>query len=323
MINRIPGIWRVKRFTKSIKTKLGSNIVKLKKYDSSNNHYIFSDPRGGSTWLMEIIKEITNEPVVWEPLHLKIKNNPFNNINFGWRQNIPENVEWNQAKELFDGLFSGEILVDNVMQNSNLSEILKSKSLLFKICRGNSVLPWIIKNYSFKNKPIYMIRHPFAIANSQLNHGAWNFPYTKFNIPKTPYNENYKRHESFLKTLKTKEDALVANWCISNIDTLKHIENNKKWITIYYEDLVLNPEDTIDRIIKEWDLDYDLTLIDFEKNSKTTKNNTPSNKLKRLSAWQTSFKKDQIESMQNVLDYFNIDTYSKNNPLPERYEKEK
>src|SRR5690606_7146300 len=89
---------------------LAKYSIKQKNINVHSNHLIFAEPRGGSTWLMETIQMITQEPVIWEPLHLGRKNNPFKKLNFEWRQYIPEEMEWEEAKILFSKLFSGKIL---------------------------------------------------------------------------------------------------------------------------------------------------------------------------------------------------------------------
>ncbi|MEX2484638.1 MAG: sulfotransferase domain-containing protein [Brumimicrobium sp.] len=289
----------------------------MKQYTPEENHYIFSDPRGGSTWLMEIIQLITQDPVIMEPLGLGLKNSPFKALNFGWRQHIPEHEDWKEAKGAFDCLFSGKILNHNILNHSTLTQVLNSKNLLFKICRGNTLLPWFSNKYCFAFKPIYLIRHPFAVVNSQLKHGAWNGTSSKFDIPNTPYNDIYQKHNSFLSTITTTEEVLVAHWCLSNFVPLNHSENNKRWITINYEDLVLNPERNIKRILSSWSLDFDLSLIDFEQNSATTKRNSPESTIKRISSWQEQLTKSQIDKMSRVLDYFQIDVYSKKRAMPD------
>ncbi len=75
----ITGHWRIKK----AKNNIAKVIVENKKHNPDNNHYVFADPRGGSTWLTEIIQEITQEPVMWEPLHINKKNSPFKKLNFG------------------------------------------------------------------------------------------------------------------------------------------------------------------------------------------------------------------------------------------------
>lgn len=306
----------VNRVNGSIQKRMAIALTKLKGYNALDNHYIFADPRGGSTWLMEIIQTITNDPVIWEPLHLGLHKNPFKDINFGWRQHIPEEENWIEAKELFDELFSGNILNESILHHSSFSQILISKSLLFKICRGSALLPWLAKNYSFTYKPIFLIRHPFAIVSSQLKHGAWDYPFTSYTIPNTAHNDIYLKHKDFLKTLTTKEEELTAEWCLANQETLSHPNNNINWITINYEDFVLNPKKSINRILRSWEMNYDLSTINFDKDSKTTRESSPDSSIERMSNWQKQFNKKQIDEMGRVLDYFKVETYVKNDFMP-------
>ena len=306
------------KINRNFKKHIVRKFARARLYKPYNNHYIFADPRGGSTWMMEIIQNITDEPVIWEPLDFKIKNNPFNDLNFGWRQHIPEAENWEEAKHLFNNLFSGKILSQNILDYSTFSQLQNSQSLLFKICRGNALLPWLTRNFEFKYKPIYLVRHPFAVVFSQLKHGAWDYPFTNFHFPDTPFNDNYKEHKKFLDTIEYKEEALVAEWCMSNLITLNNPKNNINWITINYEEFVMNPENTLKRILTEWQIDYDISKIDFKKNSVTTKKDTPDSKIKRLSSWQKNLNSKQLKHMKRVFDYFEVDFYIKENPFPEK-----
>jgi len=292
-------------------------LAPKKTYNPTTNHYIFADPRGGSTWLMEIIQSITNEPVIWEPLDLKLRNNPFNKLKFGWRQHIPEQKEWKEALELFQKLFKGKILEKNILDYSTFSQLKDSETLLFKICRGNALLPWLCKNFEFNNQPVYLVRHPFAVVSSQLKHGAWDYDFKGFEIPDTPFNANYLKHKEFLTTLKTKEEALVASWCLSNLESLNHPHNNIKWITITYEDFVLNPEKELTRILRRWDLAIEVNTLKLRKDSVTTRADSPNEALDRISNWKNNFNTRQLTAMGKVLDYFEVDLYQKNNSLPQ------
>lgn len=291
-------------------------VADIKNYSVSRNHYIFSDPRGGSTWMMEKIQEITQEPIIWEPLHLGKTSSPFNHIKFDWRQYIPEDEEWPEAKEVFESLFSGRILNKKILRYSTIRQLLTSDSLLFKICRGNALLPWLTANFQFEYAPIYLVRHPFAVVNSQIQHGAWSASNSGFVIPETRFNDRYKKHELFLKTLKSREEILVATWCLSNIIPLAHENNNVKWITITYEEFVVNPEITMKRILDRWKINFDLTRINFKQDSFTSIVKGPKDEMKRLSKWQNNFTDGQLDSMKRVLYYFQINCYSGDNPMP-------
>lgn len=292
------------------------DYMRNKYYNVQKNHLLFAFPRGGSTWLMEIIQYITKEPVIWEPLHLGHKCPAFKTLNFGWRQYIPEEIEWNEAKLAFDSLFSGKLIDEDIFRHSTYMQSFKSKSLLFKFIFGTQLLPWLTENYTFCYKPINLIRHPFAVVSSQLRHNSWSFPVSSYTIPSIPFNDIFYKYESFLNTLSTAEEVFTADWCLANKYVLEHKNNNIKWLTVSYEELVINPQKTLNRIIKEWGLDKDISKIDFKKNSSTTKKDSPENGISRINHWQRKLSIHQIRRMKKVLEYFEINTYSADRAEP-------
>lgn len=298
-VNKIPGYYKYKEL-----------LFRLIKLIPEDNILIFADPRGGSTWLTEVIKEIVRLPVVWEPLHVrKIKR--LESLNFSYRQNIPEDAKWPEAYFFFKDLFLGKIKSNWIYHREPLVSFVKNKAAIIKFCRANLLIPYLTNNFDFKKKPIYLIRHPFAVAASQINQGGWKNTDNTFNFTEHRFNDYILEHKEFLSSLKTKEEVLVANWCLTNKPTLDHPDNNKRWITITYEELLLNPELTINRVLDWWKIDYDLSNISFNKKSDTSIQNKELNKKDRLKQWQSFFSDGQITNMCRVLDYFKIQQYSK------------
>lgn len=78
-------------------------------FETSKHVLLFSDPRGGSTWLAEVLCKATQKPMIFEPLHLK-NVSKVREIGFGWRQHIPEDADWPEAKSFFQNLFSKKII---------------------------------------------------------------------------------------------------------------------------------------------------------------------------------------------------------------------
>ncbi|MGZ8223842.1 MAG: hypothetical protein ACXW0H_01895, partial [Methylobacter sp.] len=155
--------------------------------DPSGQFVIFSDPRGGSTWLTEIIATIPGTEILWEPLHLA-RVPEFAKLSFAWRQHIPEDQEWEDAYVLFNKLFSGRLLNHWICSQTTPLRLQKAESLIVKFCRANALIPWLTKQFSFHHAPVYMIRHPFSVVASQLEWGAWDDAFTGFHIPDSPHN---------------------------------------------------------------------------------------------------------------------------------------
>lgn len=267
---------------------------------------IFSDPRGGSTWLAEMINTIPNTTILWEPLHLKYIYE-FKRLGFSWRQFIPENIEWPEAKNVFDKVLSGKILNEWTLLKTDVKTYKEANQQIVKICRGNALLPWIVNQYSFRFKPLYLVRNPFAVVSSQLKHGGWNHLLDGFKVFENPYNHIYLKNHDFLRSLNSIEESLTVLWCLTNKVALesKHYD---KFQIVHYEDLVKSPINVLRRIFKDWGMKIPDEILDkIDQKSSTsikTKHNTTKNDY--LTGWKKTFNENQKQNMINIIEYFEM-----------------
>jgi hypothetical protein len=284
-------------------------LSRFKTFDSSEALMIFSDPRGGSTWLNEILGEIKGTTGVWEPLALTYGNR-FRSIGFGWRQIIPETGQWPEAKRLFNSLLKGKLVAKDTVAKTSPLKWVRGERLLIKFCRGNNLLFWIQANFELKYKPVYLVRHPGAVIASQLVHPGWRGREFHFEIPDMPFNELYVEHSAFLKTFKHYYEWLAAIWCITNGELLKH-RNSGKFIFITYENMVINPEKEIGRIFTDWNISISQSVQSrFYRASKTSSSSLVlEDNEAQLSKWMDFFSKVELERIQEILNYFKIDFY--------------
>jgi hypothetical protein len=287
-------------------------------YDPLGNLIIFSDPRGGSTWITELFSTIPETAILWEPLHLASGAKVFRTLNFHWRQYTPETTDWYEAQVAFDHLLRGKLLNQWICSRSSYLAFYHARRLVVKFCRANALVPWITRQFPFRYKPVLLLRHPFAVVASQLQYGSWNYQFTGFKVPDMPFPDLYMAHESYLRKLTTKEEALTATWCITNLVPLRHKHNNERWITVFYEDLLLHPERELRRIFDQWKItmpEHILSRVD--KPSTTTKEATFSRgAASQLEKWQNDLSENQIKRMTAVLEYFKVEVYDGQNVLP-------
>jgi hypothetical protein len=150
-----------------------------------------------------------------------------------------------------------------------------------------------------------------AVVASQLKHVGWREAKPYFEIPNAAFNEVYVQHRDFLNTLKTKEEILIAKWALTNKVVLEHPKHQKHWIFITYEETLLNPKETLQKVLDAWGCaEVNLDQIDFSKKSRTSSSLEKIGKEQQLSQWRNSFSVEQILKMQAVLDYFEIDIYN-------------
>lgn len=301
---RIPGMWRIKNKWTDLEMYFLSKKMHLNQED---NILIFTEPRSGSTWLAEILHEITKKPILWEPLHLE-KGKIFSDLGFSWRQHIPENAEWPEAHQTFTDLFTGNILNNWITIQTNAESLKNADSAIIKFVRANALLPWLLQNFKFKYKPIYLIRNPFAVVSSQIQKG-WNYNVDKLYDTKLKYNDYWFRNLDYLKSLKTNEEGLMAFWCLSNKPALESEIRDVEFVTICYEDLVMNPQITLAKLLNDLNLQFDLSSIDFEKPSFTVAQGSPLKGKAQTDIWKLNLTKAQISKMEAVLIYFGIIEY--------------
>lgn len=280
----------------------------FKRFSPENNFYLFADPRGGSTWLAEMLVEIPKTEMLWEPLHTYY-DSELRKVGFSYRQSLPIGHNWDQASQIMEKIISGNKWNVYSARKINLRKYITAEHLLVKFCRGNRMLPWLCDTYNFNFKPVYLVRHPFAVVLSQLKQGSWTNEIVDKPISTLNPLSEQKEYESYVQTLRTKEEKLVATWCISNKEVLELCNESNKWITITYEDLLLNTTDTLDKIFKTWSLQLP-TEVDSEKPSSTAIESLGSNPENQLSKWKNELSAESIRKMLRVIEYFDIKLYN-------------
>ena len=285
-------------------------ISNFKSIPVDNALLLFCDPRGGSTWLAETLNTIPRSLIIDEPLHLN-NTKALQDLNFSWRQYIPEQEAWPEAKSIFNKILRGKLLNNGLCYRNSPLEAAMANQLILKIIRGKALLPWLIKQFNFSYKPLVLVRNPFALIASQLKHGAWDYSFEKFQLPQSPFNEFFKTHLTFLSSLTSKEEQLTALWCMTNNVVLKHAENNSSWISFNYENLVLEPEKHFKQLFLAWGIKPPPQLWDsINQPSSTTVGKKSIEAAALVSAWKKVLTLKQIEKIKEVLQYFEIDYYS-------------
>ncbi len=293
-------------------------IAKIRRFEPDRALLICADPRGGSTWLTEAIAQLPGTSILWEPLHLT----PvpfFREAGLGWQQHIPREADWPEARHAFQRLFSGKLLNGWLLSQSSITRHLRAQQLIVKFCRANGLLPWLTQNFAFRYAPLHLVRHPCAVVASQLKHGAWDATRTKFVIPRGRYSEAFDPYRAFTEKLTSREEILVAQWCVSNKFLLDVPLSERQWIGLTYEELVQNREAQLAKIEQAWGLYLPETarrqLTQPSVTSMTNRRELADSE--RTQAWRNAFSAEQLQRMQGVLDAFGITLYRTDDVNPQ------
>ena len=283
---------------------------------------VFGTPRGGTTWLMEILEALPGYRSIFEPFHRdmfpevrKLRINPF-------RPYVYFKDPHPQLKEYLTKIFRGKIVSKSPRYRLTLKNIYKrlfARKAVVKFVRANRLLPWIANNFQVKGM-FFVIRHPCATIISQIETGfrayfiPKNVPLPKkavltsiSEIRELRNNEELMRK---LKTIETQEEILAAVWSIDNYIPL-YYQRMFNWYTVVYELLVLNPEEEIKKM-----LSYINEKVTEEVYSKvripsiTTHDRMYVGTPKQLIKWKKKLSESQVRNILKVVHWFGLDFYT-------------
>lgn len=294
--------WQLRRRLASLEGRLH--------VDSSKAILLFASPRGGSTWLEEMLTTIPRTATIWEPLDIR-NNPPFKEIGFWWRQHIPEDERWPEAEALFADLFAGRMLSPYLTQSTTPEALEAADRLVVKFVRGNLLLPWLVERFPLP-KPVLLVRHPCAVVASMITHGAWNeLEPAPLELPRHRHDGLLSGYQQLVGPITTIEERYASIWCMSNAHVLSHPKNNRAWTTVYYEDLILDTEATLQRIFTPWGMAVpEGALAMSRKASRTTRENAQVHDPQgQLRAWKKALSPDAQERILAMVKRFGITTY--------------
>ena len=116
---------------------------------------------------MEILSKVfLNLNINWEPLHVE-KGVISKKHNLGLISSIKETNKIEELNALFDTKIHS-FQLNNTWTNKYLGikSLLKNKGLIVKYVRANMLAPYILNNFKFNAKPIFLLRHPIDVSLS-------------------------------------------------------------------------------------------------------------------------------------------------------------
>lgn len=323
------------KFLKKIRYKVLVLILNLKHFKLNNAIVICSDPRGGSTWLMELFNKLPTTIINSEPLQVNAGVVP-KGFNFGWNPYFPKEFKNEKLECFFYKILTFKIFNRWTTSFVSLKKIIWARKVVTKFVLANQLLPWLVVviGDKLKHKPVYLVRHPIPTCMSQLKtfhkvSGDRLFlPLSKaerFNIPNDKCNELYKEHQIYINSLNSKLERHIALWCINNADLLRQ-ESSGEWQTLFYEDLIENPKNVFINLLNSIHVEYDIQVINkinFRKPSHSNFNKDfKLNVDEQLNSYLGKFTKDELNKLQAIFDYFKIVHYSAFNAYPIKIERQ-
>ncbi|MEP1094459.1 MAG: sulfotransferase domain-containing protein [Cyclobacteriaceae bacterium] len=274
-----------------------------------NKIVITGEVRGGTTWLADVLSQIDNSMIIWEPMSIAgvpaLKNQGFKE-----RQFIPTENNDKELIKIFEDLYNkGKVLNLYTLNYSSISKALSAKTYIFKFTRANLSIPWMIKNLGFY-KNIHILRHPCAVASSIFQRWGYDSTIDHYPAPSDKFNNLlYTKHENILKSVSNHEESIAADWCIRNMNVL---DSNQHIYSVFYESLILDPIEEFTKLFNF--IGYEIntkSIAAIEVPSETVLDTSPVRKKEdQVYKWKEFLNQKQIENIASICEKFSIKLYA-------------
>lgn len=294
-------------------------VTNLHRPEGQQNIFLFSTPRSGSTWLMELIWSQPGFKACNEPLDLR---NPMVRKYSGitnWLELYSQ--EANPALyQYFQALCNGYLHAMDPVPFRRFYRPVTNR-IIFKIINGGEDrINWF--QDTFNGQIVYLIRHPIAVSLSREY-----LPRVQVQLE-----SDYRRHFS-IEQIKFAQRILengskleqgVLAWCLENAVPLRMASDD--WLIIAYEDLVVAPQPLITQIAERLALPEPVQMLSrlaIPSAVKAKSNPETQQALERRTnrqwlaeKWRSHVSKREECQVMEILTHFQLDVYQAGELLP-------
>ena len=282
--------------------------------------FLFSTRRSGSTLLMETIAANRGVCYIDQPFslyHAKPDQLSILPIVSGSKYVELSDEDMNRVYNYLLRLLNGELKVNAPWEfwKSNFDWV--SDRCILKIVNAKGLIERI--SSQFENiHTVYSTRHPIPTALSVIRNN-WTLT-TKSFLQNPHFVEKYMSDDllAFSYDIENKGTIVqrhVLNWTLENLIPIRAFPYRSHWLYVSYEEMVLYPDKTIER------LSHALDLTDLDKMKRRITNPSRSTKrvlsqvhhLKnaqdRIRNWKKYVSEGEEKEIMKILEQFGIDIY--------------
>ena len=287
--------------------------------------FLFSTPRSGSTFLMEILSEQPGMKIINEPLQLN-----FDDVraSLGW-ENWEEATTAPDRRERFaahfDRIRKNKLPLLNRPPYRRGGKFLSNR-ITFKILHGGEdMVEWFEDELG--GAILVLVRHPIPTAHSHYLH-----PRTPHFLGQKELADRMTRDQARLieETVSNADHFQlgVIGWCVQNMFFTRD-KMRENWTIVSYEDLTLAPQESVDMLVERLDLDPVTNAEELAQrpslSTRYSKGDTKAYFASDAAAdrkflvekWLAKTSPEEIAFTRKALDVFQIDMYRADDPYPQ------
>jgi len=280
-------------------------------YDLKKTIVLASSPRGGSSWLSDLIGTLPGYPVVWEPLHLG-HNPEIESHGFDWQTYMRAGQDDETKLNYLKAILTGKNLNHRIVSlfSFHPTQFCRFRGYIVKFTNANLLLTWLLKKYPLK--AILMLRHPCAVVSSQLRLKGWD------NVNKDTMTfhqsiaKDYPHLAELRKKIRTREEVLAFEWALQTYIPL-HQTKPHPWCLTSYERLVTNGPEELRRLFQYLDQPIPPKVLkQLSVPARTTSKTSDVRKkgADLLAGWKKHLNAEQIREILDVTHQAGLDFYT-------------
>jgi hypothetical protein len=284
------------------------------------NVFIFSLPRSGSTWLMELIWSQPGFKYCNEPLNLKGKLISNKSGISGFEELYSDSVKdklLNYFKEIVNGRF--HFLDPNPFRK--YYRFFTSR-VVFKVIHGGEKFINDISD-DCNGRVIYLLRHPIPVALSRKVLPRMDQLCSDYVL--NHFTEEERVAAKALNETGTSMERRVLAWCLQN--KLALMQRRKDWLVITYEQLTVDPAPVIEVLVKELELSiperiYKHITIPSAVSVQSDSDSIGFMKVEGkerevlIEKWKNKVKPEEALKLMEICNKFGMDIYSADKGMP-------
>ncbi len=320
-------IEQLPRFLKEAGKGLVNKYLNFHRSGEKNDIFILSSPRSGSTWLMELFYVEPGMKYIYEPLGKKI---------LDYNQFLPIETRWywvhlsDEEKRVLADYFRDRDKISHFGPRNPFdgSYNFKTDRRVLKIIRANSLIPWFAREFDYDL--IYLIRHPLAQAVSSIKRG--HTPSAGQFLENSWFVENYlgqdlREYGKNIWDNGDEREKFVLEWCLDNLIPLAERGRENDYLTVTYEELVLETEKFIDLFSSTYKLEAKNDMLEKVRSPSKTADSSNAETRERIQLgddryliekWRKEYSGEEVEGLFNILERFEISAYQSGRFLPDK-----
>lgn len=295
-------------------------IVSFHRPRGDGDVFIVATPRGGSTWLAELVSSQPGYKIINEPLSMR-KQRIRDRLKFNNWHDLYRNTNKARLQAYLEGLISGQEKVMNHSPISRHYRMFTDRVVVKMIHGGEGMLEWLLDRGI---KVVHLLRHPIAVTVSRKE-----LPRLRAFI-ETDYADNFSSelisYATKIINSGTHNEKGLVSWCFQHYLPLKI--RHPGLLRLTYEQLVIEPENVIeamDDFIGFEDIEAVKAQLLIpsrsvaESSPDTSRAIDQKSKLYLVEKWRSRVGRNEETQLMCILEQFDIDCYGPGSFLPLRY----